>query len=93
MICSASAFGRFRSRYGKTATVHAAIVTCLWKGVVGPRPVQLVLVRERAEAGCDLALATTDLTESPAAVIERLRAAGPRRSRSRTPGRSSALGA
>jgi hypothetical protein len=58
-------------RYGKTATVHAAALTCLWHGVVGARPVQVVLVRDRAATGYDLALATTDLAASPAQVIER----------------------
>jgi hypothetical protein len=27
------------TRYGKTATVHAAAITCLWYGVFGARPV------------------------------------------------------
>ena len=58
-------------RYGKTAAVQAAVVQCLWHGVFGPRPVQVVLIRDRACAGYDLALATTDLAASPAAVIER----------------------
>ncbi|HLQ55408.1 MAG TPA: hypothetical protein VK162_14205, partial [Streptosporangiaceae bacterium] len=58
-------------RYGKTATVQAAAVTCLWHGVFGARPVQVVLIRDRAQAGYDLALATTDLAASAAAVIER----------------------
>ena len=58
-------------RYGKTATVQAAVIQCLWYGVFGPRPVQIVLVRDRAKAGYDLALATTDLTASPAQVIDR----------------------
>jgi hypothetical protein len=58
-------------RYGKTATVQAAAVTCLWHGVFGARPVQVVLLRDRAQASYDVALATTDLAASPAAVIER----------------------
>ena len=58
-------------RYGKTATVQAAVITCLWHGVFGARPVQVVLLRDRAAAGYDLALATTDLAASPAQVIER----------------------
>jgi DDE superfamily endonuclease len=58
-------------RYGKTATIHAAVTRCLWHGVFGPRPVQAVLVREHAGSGYDLALTTTDLAASPAAVIER----------------------
>jgi hypothetical protein len=58
-------------RYGRTASVQAAALTCLWYGVFGPRPVQIVLVREHAKTGHNLALASTDLTASPAAVIER----------------------
>jgi hypothetical protein len=64
-------------RYGKTATVQAAVITCLWHGVFGTRPVQVVLVRDRAANGYDLALATTDLAASPAAVIERYAARWP----------------
>jgi len=30
-------------RYGKTATAQAAAITCLWHGVFGARPVQVVL--------------------------------------------------
>jgi hypothetical protein len=58
-------------RYGKAATTQAAVVQCLWYGVFGARPVQVVLVRERASTGYDLALASTDLTASAAQVIER----------------------
>src|SRR6266516_2709479 len=58
-------------RYGSTATIQAAAITCLWHGVFGARPVQVILVRDRVQAGYDLALATTDLTASPAQVIER----------------------
>jgi hypothetical protein len=58
-------------RYGKTATVQAAAITCLWHGVFGPRPVKAVLIRDKAKAGYDLALTTTDLAASPARVIER----------------------
>ena len=64
-------------RYGKTATVQAAAITCLWHGVFGARAVQVVLIRDRAKDGYDLALATTDLIASPAAVIERYAARWP----------------
>jgi hypothetical protein len=37
----------------------------------GSRPVQVILVRDRARTGYDIALVTTDLRASPAAVIER----------------------
>jgi hypothetical protein len=59
------------TRYGKTATIQAAAITCLWHGVFGARPVQVVLIRDKATTGYDLALATTDLAASPACVIER----------------------
>ena len=58
-------------RYGKTAGVQAAVVQRLWYGAFGPRPVQVVLIRDQTQTGYDLALATTDLAASPAAVIER----------------------
>jgi hypothetical protein len=58
-------------RYGKTATVQAAAITCLWYGVFGARPVQVILIHDRPNSGRDLALATTDLAASPAQVIER----------------------
>ncbi len=58
-------------RYGKTATIQAAVVQCLWHGVFGTRPVQVILIRDRAPAGYDLALATTDLAATPARAIER----------------------
>ncbi len=64
-------------RNGKTATVQAAVITCLWHGVLGARQVQVVLIRDRTQAGYDLALATTDLAASPAAVIERYAARWP----------------
>jgi hypothetical protein len=52
--------------------VQAAAVTCLWHAVFGSRPVQVILTRDRSCGGCyDLALVTTDLTASPADVIER----------------------
>ena len=58
-------------RYGKTTTAQAAVVQCLWYGALGPRPIQAVLIRDHTQTGYDLALATTDLAASPAAVIER----------------------
>jgi hypothetical protein len=58
-------------RYGRPATVRAAAFTCLWHGVFGARPTQVVLVREDPGKGYDLAPATTDLAASPAQVIGR----------------------
>ena len=59
------------TRYRKTATVQAAAITCLWYSAFGSRPVQVILVRDRAQAGYNIALVTTDRDASPAAVIER----------------------
>ncbi len=78
------------TRYGKTATVHAAAVTCLWYGVFGPRPVQVMLIRGTSATGYDVALVNTDPGAGLTQVIERYAASGASRSRSRTPARSSA---
>jgi len=59
------------TRYGKTATIQASAVTCLWYSVFGSRPVAVVLVRDKSASGCDLTLVTTDLEASPAQVIAR----------------------
>jgi hypothetical protein len=59
------------TRYGKEATIQAAVVTCLWYSVFGSRPVTVVLVRDKSAAGLDLALVTTDLQATAAQVIER----------------------
>jgi hypothetical protein len=59
------------TRYGKTATVHAAAVTCLWYGVFGSRPVQVVLIRDTSATGYDVALVTTDPGAGLTQVIER----------------------
>ena len=59
------------TRYGKTATVQAAAITCLWYTVFGSRPVTVVLIRDTSATGYDLALVSTDTAATPAAVIER----------------------
>ena len=59
------------TRYRKTAAVQAAAITCLWYSAFGSRPVQVILVRDRAQAGYGIALVTTDLDATPAQVIER----------------------
>jgi Transposase DDE domain len=58
------------TRYGKTAAISAAAITCLWPSVFGTRPVTVVLIRDRSASGYDLALVTTD-TATAAPVIER----------------------
>jgi len=47
------------TRYGKTATIQAAAITCLWYGVFGPRRVQVLLIRDLSATGYDLVLVTT----------------------------------
>ena len=59
------------ARYGVTTTVHVAVVRCLWYGVFGPTRVQVVLVRDKAKSGYDVALVSTDLSASPAEIVER----------------------
>jgi hypothetical protein len=46
-------------------------VRCLWYGVFGRQEVQVVLVRDKANSGYDIALATTDLDASPGGLVER----------------------
>lgn len=59
------------TRYGTTASVSAAAVTCLWHGVFGSQPVTVVCVRERAKTGYDIALVSTDVDATRAQLIER----------------------
>lgn len=58
------------TRYGKTAVIQAAAVTCLWYSVFGSRPVTVVLVRDKPGTGLDLALVTTGTAASIKQVIE-----------------------
>jgi len=44
------------TRYGKTVTVQAAVITCLWHPVFGCRRVQVVLIRDTSASGYDLDL-------------------------------------
>jgi hypothetical protein len=58
--------------YGERTLVEVACFRCLWYGTFGPRPVQVVLVRAPgAPDGYDLALVSTDLGATPAALVER----------------------
>ena len=59
------------TRYGKTETVQAAALTCLWYSVFGTRHARVVLLRDKSASGFDLALVTTDLRAAPVQVIER----------------------
>jgi len=58
------------TRYGLAATVRTSVLRCLWYGVFGPQPVQVVLVRDKAKT-YDIALVTTDLSATADQVVER----------------------
>jgi hypothetical protein len=71
-LAATAAFGQVTvTRYGKTATISAAALTCLWHSVFGTRPVTVVLIRDKSRTGYDLALVTTDPAATAAQVIER----------------------
>ncbi|MGH8972799.1 MAG: IS701 family transposase [Acidimicrobiia bacterium] len=57
------------TRYGHTATVGVVVIRCLWYGVFGPQQVQVILVRDKAKTGYDVALVSTDLSAAPAQII------------------------
>ena len=59
------------TRYGRTVTVRTAVIACLWYGVFGPQQIQVLLARDKTNTGYDIALVTTDLTATPAQIIER----------------------
>jgi hypothetical protein len=59
------------TRYGRTETVSAAVVTCLWYSVFGSRPVTVVIVRDKPGSGFGIALVTTDQAATAEQVIER----------------------
>jgi hypothetical protein len=48
------------TRYGKTETIHACALTCLWYYVTGTVPVTVIFIRDKKKAGHDLALVTTE---------------------------------
>jgi hypothetical protein len=58
--------------YGKTLDREVLAIGCLWYGALGGQLVQVVLSRPvGAPDGYELALVTTDLAATPAAIIER----------------------
>ena len=59
------------TRYGRTETVAAAVVTCLWYSVFGSEPVTVVIVRDKPGSGFGIALVTTDRDATAEQVIER----------------------
>ena len=71
-IAATAAFAQVTvTRYGKEATIRAAVITCLWYSVLGPRPVTVVLIRDKSASGFDIALLTTDPAATAMQVIER----------------------
>jgi hypothetical protein len=57
---------------GRTRTMHAASVRCLWYGAFYTQPITLLLIRNHATGdGYDIAIATTDPDASTATTIER----------------------
>jgi hypothetical protein len=71
-IAAATAFSQVTvTRYGKTETIAAAAVTCLWYSVTGARPVTVILIRDKSRTGHDLALITTEKNPRIAQAIER----------------------
>ena len=71
-IAAATAFSQVTViRYGKTETIAAAAVTCLWYSVTGALPVTVILIRDKSGTGYDLALVTTEKNPLIAQVFER----------------------
>jgi hypothetical protein len=60
------------SCYGKTLDREVLAIRCLWYGALKGQPVQVILSRPVGSPdGYELALVTTDLAATPAAIIER----------------------
>jgi len=59
------------TRYGRTETIGAAVVTCLWYSVFGSLPVTVVIVRDKPGSGFGIALVTSDRAITAEQVIER----------------------
>jgi hypothetical protein len=71
-IAAAAAFSQVTvTRYGKTETIYASALTCLWYSVTGTRPVTVILIRDKSRTGYDIALVTTEKDPDIARVIER----------------------
>jgi hypothetical protein len=59
-------------RYGKAETLLLHTIDCLWEPLGAETPVRVVLVQDDTKpAGYQLALITTDLTSTPAQIVER----------------------
>jgi len=71
-LAVAAAFAQVTvTRYGKTETIAAHALTCLWHGVTGTTPVTVILIRDKKKTGYDLALITTEKNPDTVQVIER----------------------
>ena len=71
-LASAAVFTQVTvTRYGKTETIAAAALTCLWYSVTGTRPVTVILIRDKPGTGFSLALVTTEQNPGIARIIER----------------------
>jgi len=59
-------------RYGNTETLMLHIIDCLWEPLGPDTPVRVILIQDTTKpAGYQLALITTDLTSTPAQIVER----------------------
>ena len=59
-------------RYGKAETVALHTIDCLWGPLGAETPVRVILVQDAAKAcGYQIALITTDLSSTPAQIVER----------------------
>jgi hypothetical protein len=59
-------------RYGKTETLKLATIDCLWEPLGPNTPVRVIIVKDDTKpSGYQLALITTDLTATPAQIVER----------------------
>jgi hypothetical protein len=71
-IAAAAEFSQVTvTRYGRTETVAAAVVTCLWYSVFGSLPATVVIVRDKPGSSFGIALITTDRTATAEQLIER----------------------
>lgn len=59
-------------RYGNTETLMLHVIDCLWEPLGADTPVRVIIVGDDTKpAGYQLALITTDLTSTPAQIVER----------------------
>lgn len=59
-------------RYAKTEELTLATIECLWGPLGAKTPLRVILVKDQAKScGYQIALITTDLTSTPAEIVER----------------------